>query len=443
MSSKFIQIAPKTLAEPARSIGIFDAVNLVVGAIVGSGIFLVSSEIARDLPSPQLILGVWLVTGLISFCGALAFAELGAMLPEDGGQYVYLRESYGPLTGFVFNWTSFLVIQTGSNATLAVGFAIYLGALFPAARNWQSLTAVAVICLLSILNILGVREGVWFQTLCTILRVAGILLIVGAAFLHPAHAAVAPIHAGPITWTAVSAAMAACFWTYEGWYILGFVAGEVKRPQQNIFIALTCGMAIVMSLYLLVNVAYLRTLSVATIAGTERVANLVAETTMGRAGTTLVLLTILISMGGSINAGILSAPRLTFALARDGLFFKAVGQLHPRWKTPVGALLMQCVWTVILALSGKFEELYSYVIFASWLFYALAVGGVIVLRRRHPDWPRPYRMWGYPFAPLAFVAFALWFLFSTLVSAARPSMIGAGIVAAGIPVYLLCRRSNL
>jgi len=442
MSSEVIQIAPKAdSAELPRTIGLFDAVSLVVGGVIGSGIFLVSSEIARDLPSARLIFAVWIVTGLISFFGALAYAELGAMLPASGGQYVYLREAYGPLIAFVFNWTSFLIIQTGTIATLAVGFAIYLGALIPAAQAWQSPTALTLIVCLTILNIFGVREGVWFQTLCTILRVAGILLLIGAAFLHAPHAPTAIIHTAPITWTAVSAAMAACFWTYEGWYILGFVAGEVKRPQTNIVIALAAGMAIVIGLYVMANAAYLRTLPIETIASTERVASLVAQTTMGRTGVLIVLLTILISIGGSNNAGVLSAPRLYFALARDGLFFRAVGQLHPRWKTPVLALVLQCVWAAVLTLSGKYDQLYSYVIFASWLFYALAVGGVVVLRRKRPGWPRPYRMWGYPYAPLAFVAFALCFLVSTVASAPRPSLIGAVLVAAGIPAYLLWRRS--
>ena len=443
MSSKLIEMEPtNSPGEMPRTIGLFDAVNLVVGGVVGSGIFLVTSEIARDLPSAHLILGVWIFTGIISFFGALAYAELGAMLPASGGQYVYLREAYGPLTAFVFNWTSFLIIQSGTAAALAAGFAIFLAALIPAAQSLQSLAAVTLIVSLTALNIIGVREAVWFQTLCTILRVAGIVLLIGAAFVHPPHGAAAVTIHAPLTWTAVSTAMAACFWTYEGWYILGFVAGEVKRPGTNIWIALALGMAIVIGLYVFANAAYLRTLPIEAIASTERVAGRVAETTMGRTGALILLLTILISIGGSTNAGILSAPRLYFAQARDGLFFRAVGELHPRWKTPVLALVLQCVWAVILVLSGKYDQLYSYVIFASWLFYALAVGGVVVLRRKRPDWPRPYRMWGYPYAPLAFVAFALWFVGSTLVSATRPSLIGAVIVTAGIPAYFLWRKTS-
>jgi APA family basic amino acid/polyamine antiporter len=424
--------------EPVRTIGLFDAINLVIGGIIGSGIFLVPAEIARDLPVRWMILSVWAFTGLVSFFGALAYAELGAMLPASGGQYVYLREAYGPLIAFLFGWTSFLVIQTGTIAALAVGFAIYLGHFVPLAGWAQTSVAMGLIAFLTALNVFGVREGVWFQTLCTILRVAGILLLIGAALVCPAHAAsrrTAPFT--PVSASAVAAAMAACFWTYEGWYCLGFIAGEIKRPRRNIAIAQATGMACVVSLYLLANVAYLHVLTIPQIASTERVAAAVAESTMGRFGAAVIALTILISMGGSNNAGVLTAPRLYFAQARDGLFFQAVGRLHPRWKTPVFALLLQAIWSAALALTGSFELLYSYVIFASWLFYCLAVGGVIVLRRRHPEWERPYRMWGYPVTPLAFALFAFSFLIVTFLNDARPSLIGAGIVAAGIPAYMV------
>jgi APA family basic amino acid/polyamine antiporter len=424
-----------------RQLGWLDATNITIGVVIGSAIFLVPGEIARSLTTPAHIVGIWLLTGLLSFFGALAYAELGAMLPETGGQYIYLREAYGPLCGFLYGWSMYTVVESGGIATLAAGFAIYLGEFIVMTPLAAKLTAAGVIAVLTVVNYRGLRAGARTQNVLTGLKVAGLLVLIGAALGAPAtNGTAAP--GAPLSIHAFGVAMVACLWAYEGWNSVSFVAGEVRRPERNLARSLAAGMAVVIALYVLANIAYLRVMPIAEIARTERVAAVVANRTLGRAGGTLFAITILISIAGSINGSILTVPRGYFAQARDGLFFRNFGKVHPRHGTPGVAIALSSVWSGVLALTGTYETLYSYVVFTAWIFYGLTAFAVVVLRRKLPHLPRPYRMHGYPWTPVIFAAVSFWFVGNTLVSEPRSSMIGLAILAAGVPVYWLWKRTS-
>ena len=433
------QQAPK--AELPRKLGLIDATAIVVGTVIGSAIFLVPNAVARSLPSAGLILLAWSLGGVLTFFGALAYAELGAMMPDTGGQYIYLREAYGPLAGFLSGWASFLVIQSGGIATLAAGFSIYLSYFVNLSPVQAKMASVALILSLTVVNYRGVRLGAAVQRLFTLLKLAGLTVVIVSAFLSPRHIETAAASgASGFSWSRFGVAMIACLWAYEGWNCISFVAGEVKRPERNLLLALGLGTAALMAIYLSANVAYMRVLSVPVIASTDRVAATVAETTMGSIGGTLVSLTILLSIVGAANGAILTFARIYFAQARDGLFFRAVGKVHPRFETPYVSIVVQGVWISVLAIIGSYERLFSYVIFAAWIFYGAAVLAVVVLRRKAPDLPRPYKMWGYPVTPLAFAGVAFWFVINTIIAKPLSSLIGLGLVAAGIPMYYLWRR---
>ncbi|MBZ5595930.1 MAG: amino acid permease [Acidobacteriia bacterium] len=430
-------------AELPRKLGLIDATAIVVGTVIGSAIFLVPNTVARNLPSVPMIFLVWSVTGLLSFFGALAYAELGAMMPDTGGQYVYLREAYGPLGGFLSGWASFLVMQSGAIATLAAGFSIYLSYFIPLSPLAAKMASVALIAVLTIVNYRGVRLGAAVQRTFTFLKLAGLAIIVISAFLVPRHVEAGPAAVpGEFSWAHFGVAMIACLWAYEGWNCVSFVAGEVKRPERNLLLALGLGTAALIAIYLTANVAYLRVLSVPAIAATDRVAARSAEITLGSLGGTLVSLTVLLSITGACNGSVLTFARIYFAQARDGLFFRSVGSVHPRFETPHVAIAVQGVWAAVLAISGSYELLFSYVIFAAWIFYGMAVLGVVVLRYKAPGLPRPYKMWGYPVTPVAFAAVSFWFVINTIVTTPKSSLIGLAIVAAGIPVYYIWRKTT-
>jgi APA family basic amino acid/polyamine antiporter len=428
-------IAPSELP---RQLNLLDATSIVIGTTIGVGIFIVPASIARALPSPSLILATWVITGIISFFGALAYAELGAMMPDSGGQYVYLREAYGPFTAFVCGWVAFLIIQSGSIAAVSVGFGIYLSYLLPHVPGVAYWAPVGVIALFTFINYRGVRAGARTQNVFTALKIAGLAVLVGSAFLHRSAAApVAEAAAGALSVHGLAVAMLGCFLAYDGWQYIAFVAGEVRDPRRNIPLSLAFGTGAVILLYLLANVAYLRVLPLSRIAASEHVAATVTEQTMGPIGATVIALTIMLSSAGAANGAILTSPRIYFAQARDGLFFRKMAEIHPRFRTPSFSILVQGIWTSVLAVSGSYETLISYALFAMWLFHGMTVLGVLVLRRKYPDKPRPYRMWGYPLSPLLFALFALWFVANTLVTRPVPSLAGALIMAGGIPIYYL------
>jgi APA family basic amino acid/polyamine antiporter len=426
-----------------RRLGMLDATAIVVGIVIGSGIFLLPNLIARNLPSGVAILSTWIVAGVLSFFGALAYAELGAMMPATGGHYVYLREAYGPLCAFVCGWTFMLAVLSGGSAWLAVTFSIYAGYFVPLTPALSKTLSVALIAALSAVNYVGVKEGAWVQRTFTYLKVAALLVLIGAGFLspHTATAAVAP-HP-PLSLAQFGIPMAACLMAYNGWSYVSFVAGEVRDPQRNLLRALAIGMAAVAFLYIFANVAYLRVMTIPQIAATERVGADMAIRTMGPIGGTFVSLTVLLSIIGAVNGCILTAARIPFAQARDGLFFRRFGEVHPRFQTPAFAILCGGLWTIVLVLTGSYETLYSYSILAAWVFYTMTVMAVMVLRRKLPGAARPYRMWGYPWTLRLFVAISIWFIVNACVTQPRPSLMALIIVAAGVLAYWMWCRLTL
>lgn len=430
-------------SELPRRLGLLDSVSIVMGTVIGAGIFIVPGTIARELPSIPLILAVWMVTGIASFFGALAYAELGAMLPGSGGQYVYLREAYGPLPAFLCGWSFFLVIQSGSIATVAVGFGLYFSYLAPWIPGVSMWAPPLLIAILTGVNYRGVRAGAGVQVTFTALKLLGLAILMGAAlFARPVQMNLAiPVEA--IAMRNVGIAMLGCFVAYDGWHVIAFIAGEVRRPGRNLPLALAIGVSAVIAIYLLVNLAYLRVLTVAEVGASPRVAASAAERSLGPTGATLVTLTILLSTIGACNGSIMTAPRIYFAQARDGLFFRELARIHPKFETPSFSILVQGVWTMLLALSGSYEALFTYVMFISWAVHAMTVLSVIVLRRKRPGALRPYRMWGYPVTPLLFVGFAAWFIANTLLERPASSLSGLFLIAAGVPTYHFWRRRTM
>ena len=428
-----------------RALGPWGATAIVMGIMIGSAIFIVPAEITREVGSPRAGLAVWLVSGLLSLFGALSFAELAAMMPQAGGQYVYLREAYGSLVSFLCGWMFFLVQQSGGIATLAVGLTRYLGNFFPFSAWQQRVAAAVVIIVLTAINYRGVREGGWVQSFLTGLNVGIVvaLIALGYALVHGSAGGRASIPAptGIRFWGSFGVAMVAALWAYEGWNNVTFAAGEVKRPERNLPLALTVGTAAVIAIYVGLNMVYYRVLTLPEIAQSPRVAADAAARILGPKGSQLVALAIIIAVFGSINGSILAGARVYYAMAKDGLFFRWCAAVHPRFRTPHLALVVQAVWSVLLVSLAGYEELFTYTVFAAWIFYALTAGGVIVLRRKLPDLPRPYRVPAYPWVPILFVVAAAAFVGNTLVEKPVEAGWGCVLVALGVPVYFIWRRS--
>jgi APA family basic amino acid/polyamine antiporter len=413
-----------------------DATTIVIGIVIGSGIFVLPNLIARNLPSPPVILAVWVIAGVLSFLGALAYAELGAMLPATGGQYVFLREAYGPMWAFVCGWTFILAVVSGGGAWLAVTFSIYLGYFVSLTPVTGKIVSVALIIVLSAVNYIGVREGAWVQRMFTYLKMGALLMLIAGALTVPAHPAESISSAPPpISSANIGFAMAACLMAYNGWSYVSFVAGEVKHPERNLVRSLALGLVAVMFLYVSANYAYLRVMTISQIAAAERVGADLATRTMGPIGASFVSLAVLLSITGAVNGGILTGARIPFAQARDGLFFARFAEIHPRFQTPSTAIVWSGIWTCILILTGSYETLYSYSILAAWIFYTMSVAAVFTLRRKFPNAVRPYRMWGYPWTLLLFVAVSVWFMVNSCFTQPGPSFAAFGLVAAGLLVY--------
>jgi APA family basic amino acid/polyamine antiporter len=421
------------------------AIAIVVGTIIGSGIFLVPHDVARQIGSVSTLALVWLIGGALALAGSLSLAELGAATPEAGGVYVYLRDAYGKLAAFLYGWAALLVIESGGIATLAVAFSIYASTFFPFTPLERKLVASAVIALLTAVNITGVKRAAWVQTFFTLAKLAGVAIIVGfALFAHhgapvlPA-AGYVPAHT---TLSSFGVALVGVLWAYHGWHHLSHVAGEVKNPAQVLPRSFLLGALIVIVVYLAANIAYLQVLSLPAMAADayQRVAAKTMEILWGPHGAAFVSGLILCSMFGATNGNIMGGARAYFAMARDGVMFAAVGKIHPRFATPYVALLIQGVWSIVLAATGTFEQLFTYVIFTGWIFYAAAALAVVVLRRKRPQLARPYRVWAYPVLPVAFAASALAIIINALVRSPRESSIGLGLVLLGVPVYWIWKR---
>ncbi len=436
-----MKIAADVDSDLPRKLGLIDALSIVIGLVIGGGIFLVPNLVARELKSAIPILAVWVFAGVISFFGALACAELGTAFPSTGGQYIFLRAAYGPLVGFLCGWSMFLVARTAQVAWLAVTMGLYVSYFVPLSAPASKLLGICAIGLFTGINYRGVTAGAMVQKTFTLAKVAGLLLIIGSALLWGGKAASPP--GGVATGFSVSSfgvALIASLLAYDGWVQLSFVAGEIRNPQKNVFYALALGSVACIAIYLLANVAYLRVLPIAEIAASDHVGATLAQRVLGSRGGSLVSLIILISIVGTLNGCFLTSPRVYFAQARDGLFFRKFAEVHPRYQTPGFAILAQGFWAAVLVLSGSYETLLDYAMFAIWLSYGLMVAGVIVLRYKQPSLARPYRMWGYPVTPALFVATACWFLVNMLKTRPLPSVAGLLLIATGIPVYFLWAR---
>ena len=477
---------------------------LVMGSMIGSGIFLVSAEIAREVDSPALLIGAWVITGFLTITAALSYGELAAMMPHAGGQYVYLREALGPLWGFLYGWTLFLVIQTGTIAAVGVAFGKFLGVFFPsiASNHWiihfwkvppipvghsivlgnmdvgintQNLVAVLMVVALSVINIFGVKLGALIQDVFTFAKVAGLLGLVivgifvgrnaaalaanfGANFWHNAWAS-HPIQVGiggPTvlvgTLTILAVAQVGSLFSADAWNNVTFTAGEVINPRRNIPLSLAMGTGVVIALYIACNVIYLNVLPLqgsaagATIlqrgiqhATEDRVATAALSQMFGSIGGYLMAIAIMISSVGCNNGLILAGARVYYAMAKDGLFFRGAGKLHPNYRTPVKSLMVQMLWVCILCFSGSYGQLLDYVVFAVLVFYILTIGGLFVLRLKQPHAARPYRAIGYPVLPAIYIVMAIFIDIVLLLYKPQYTWPGLAIVLLGIPVYYAWR----
>ena len=413
----------------------------MIGITIGGGIFLVPNLVARELSSATAILGVWVFAGIVSFFGALACAELGTAIPTTGGQYVFLREAYGPLIGFLCGWSMFTVARTAQVAWMAVTLALYVSYFVRLTSVESKLLGIAAIVIVTAINYRGVTAGAMVQNIFTLAKLAGLLAIISAAFWWGGNAARAanPLPAG-FSMNSFGVALIACVLAYDGWVQLSFVAGEIRNPQRNVLLGLALGTAACIAIYLLANIAYLRVLTIPEIAASDHVGATLAKRVMGSHGGIVVSLIILISIVGTLNGCFLTSPRIYFAQARDGLFFRKFGEIQPRYQTPGFAILAQSTWAIVLLVSGSYETLLDYAMFALWLSYGLMVAGVIVLRRKQPSLPRPYRMWGYPVTPYLFLAITVWFLINMLLTRPVPSLAGLLLIGSGIPVYFVWTR---
>ena len=448
-----------------RRLGVFSATTLIVGSMIGSGIFIAPSIMAGYVATPGVYLGLWLIGGLLTLLGALAYGELCAMMPRAGGQYVFLREAFGPLTGFLYGWTVFLVIQSGFNAAVAIAFSKFLGGLglhlgendllfklgfFTLSR--AQVVAVVIIIVLTWVNCRGVEAGALVQNLFTVLKVGAIALLVfigfasgKGSFRHFTPLAGSELGPTAVSMTflaAVGVSMSKALFAYDAWNTVTFAAEEIREPQRNLPRALVLGSVVTTLVYTGACAVFLYILPLPEMARVveNRVAADVAGVLLGGLGVTAVSIAILISTFGCVNGLILGGGRVLFAMARDGLFFPSAGRVHPRHHTPANALIVQGIWSSVLALSGSYSNLLTYVTFASLAFNALTVVGLFVLRRKQPDLPRPYRTWGYPLTPALYLIGAGFFVVYIFIGDKRDALIGIGLVLLGLPAYALFRR---
>lgn len=451
-----------TKHELRRELGLWGAVAVVVGTVIGSGIFAVPKAMVLHTGSPSWVFFVWVFGGALSLFGALTYAELAAAMPEAGGEYAYLRTAYGPFFGFMYGWTQAWVAKSGSIATLATLFFYYLATFAPGLEellftiplpigpnggplevSWGQLASMAVILLLGFVNHFGIRVGGGVQIAVTILKIALILAIVVIGLTSEVGSAsnYSTTIPAPGGWAGFFAALVAALWAYDGWNNVSMVAAEVKNPSRNLPLALIWGVLAVIVIYLLTNLAYFYVLPADGVAKSDRVAAEMMRQVLGQPGAAWVSIAAMISIFAALNGSILSGSRVPYALARDGLFFHACSAVHPRFRTPSNSILLLSVWSSVLVLTGRYEQLYTMVIFPSWILYAMATASVLVLRKTRPDLPRPYKTIGYPVVPVLFVLVAVALIVSTLFNSPRESVLGLGIIALGVPFYRRWRHN--
>jgi basic amino acid/polyamine antiporter, APA family len=427
-----------------RELSLFDLTMIAVGSTIGSGIFLTPSLIAHELQAPVWILLAWICGGLMALSGALTLSELGAMMPEAGGMYVYLSRAYGNLVGFLFGWAYFLVVNTGGIAALGIAFATYLSYIIPLGNTGITLAAIIGIILLTSINVFGVKAGGVFSDIFTVLKLAGIagLIIVGFGW---GSSSTTDFTASGATFPggcskAFSLAMVGVLWSIGGWQHATFTSAEAKNPQRNLPRAMILAAVIITLTYILTVVSMLFLMTPAQMGASAHPAADAVGFVLGGAGGTAIALAVFISTFGTTGIYTLTAPRIYYAMAKDGLFFRRVAQLHPRYQTPAFAIIVQSGWAIVLIFFWRtFENLISYVVFTDFIFFALAGASVFISRVKEPDANRPYRTVGYPWTPLFFVMVSVWFVVNTFVSRPEQAWAGIGFLALGVPVYYAWR----
>lgn len=437
-------------------LGPFDAGTVVVGAVIGSGIFLKPGIAAAELANFGSIISVWIFVGLVTMCGSLALAELAAMLPYAGGPYVYLREAYGKLPAFLWGWTEFWVVRTGSIGALMTATVIYLSQFAPMSRSAQQATAIGLVIVLSLINIVSTHWVARVQNVTTVLKLGFLGLIIVAPYalgkthpeyLHPLFPAT--VDSG--LWRGLGMAMVAVMWPYDGWVGIAPVAEEIRQPQRNLPLAIILGMGVVMTVYVAANVSYHLTLPHGEIARSRAVVFDLFRVLLGSEAARWVALGVMCSTFGAVNANMLIGPRIYFAMARDGLLPAAIQRIHPRFQTPASAIGLQGVWAATLIFAtfhysdeplDAFNKLTDFVIFGGSVFYALAVGAVFVLRWRRPELPRPYRTWGYPLTPALYLLAFGGAMTSLLLNSPGESLSGTALIAAGMPFFAWMQRGR-
>jgi APA family basic amino acid/polyamine antiporter len=417
-----------------------DATMINAGGIIGSGIFMVPATVALYTASSSLFFMVWIFGGIVSLFGALSVAELGAAMPKAGGQYVYLSEAYGPVWGYLYGWSAVAVINTASIAAVGVAFSEYLGFFIPMSTLSIQLIAVLTIIILTIINIIDVKSGARFQNLFTLTKLAAIfgIIVLGLSLDGGSASNLEPLFTENSFSTLIGPlglAMVAVLWTFDGWIFVTYVAGEIKDPGRNIPLSIILCMIIVVSVYLVLNFVFVYILGFNGMIGSDLVMSDAASVFLGDVGAAIVTIIILISLLGANNGFVLTSARINYAMAKDGLFFKQAGTIHSTFQSPTNALIIQCIWACILTFSGTFNQLITYIIFASWIFYGMSAGAVIVLRKKRPDLNRPYKTPFYPWIPAIFILFSIFLTINTILEAPRDAAIGTVLILAGLPLY--------
>jgi APA family basic amino acid/polyamine antiporter len=423
-----------------RKLSLFDAVTLLVGTVIGSAIFVIPSLIAQRIAEPGLVVGIWVFSGLLVLCGALTLAELGTMLPQSGGLYIYMREAYGQFWAYLYGWTLMLVVFPGSIAALTSTFLLYLQWFVPLTWWAEKALGIGLLLVLAFVNTRGVKKGAGVQNLFTVFKVAGLVLLVGLAVitLRGSSANFLPILPERLSrgkLAAIGLSMVSTLFAYDGWQSVSFVAGEIRDPHKNIPRSIILGVLFVIAAYLGANLTYIFVLGQPSIAASERVAADAMSAMIGPVGATLITLAIVCSTVGTIAASILVGPRVFFAMARDGVIFPQLGTVHPRFETPANAIWAMAILAGLMTLTGGYEHLITMAGFANWIFFTMIAMSVVVLRRKHPEWNRPYRVVGYPFTVLVFVTVSTVFVVNTLIESTLSSLMGLGLLLVGIPFY--------
>jgi APA family basic amino acid/polyamine antiporter len=461
-----------------RGLGLIAAISIVVGNVIGTGVFLKTRVMTCNVGTPGMVITVWIAAGILSLAGALTYAELAAMMPRAGGEYVFVREAYGAGAGFLYGWMQTFIAKTGSQASVAVALAIFLNDLTGGALNAKYFTlpifgyeipfghlqvvALAAIAIVTLINCATVIVSGHVAAFLTVIKIALVLGVGVGAFLLSrdgtwshfymsgagglCEGVEASARYGTASFTAgFGAAMLGALWGYDGWNNLTLVAGEVKNPQRNIPLALIGGMLLIITLYVFVNLAYFYAMTPTQIASVSKASSVAAEvgrTFLGPVAISLIAAALLSSSVGTLHTSILTGARVPYAMSRDRLFFQNLSRLSPRTHVPIGALIVQGIWAGILTLSGSFDTLTDYVIFGSWIFYGLVTASVFLFRRRMPDAERPYRAWGYPVVPVLFLLVTAGLLINTLRATPRQAIIGLILIAIGLPVYWYWSRVN-